>query len=417
MSVMAEPTRAAEAFDVDRIREEFPVLWQDVHGKPLVYLDNAATSQKPRAVIDALSAYYEHDNANVHRGVHTLSQRATVAFEKARESVRGLLGARETREILWTRGATESINLIANSWGAANVGAGDEILITEMEHHSDIVPWQMLCKRVGARLVVAPMDDRGVLDMGAFRERLSSKTRLVGCVHVSNSLGTVNPVADIVELAHAAGARVLIDAAQSVPHFPLDVTELDCDFLVFAGHKIYGPTGASAMYGKAELLEAMPPWQGGGDMILSVTFDETTYAEIPHKFEAGSPNIAGAIGLGAAIEWVQGVGLDAIARHEAELHAYAGERLRSVNGLRIIGEAPAKAGVHSFVLDGIHPHDIGTILDHEGVAVRTGHHCTQPVMQHFGIPATARMSLACYNTRADVDALVEGIAAVQRMFA
>lgn len=417
MSASTKPLGDALPLDVERIREEFPILWQEISGKPLVYLDNAATSQKPRAVIEALESYYEHDNSNVHRGVHTLSQRATKAYDAARETVQRFLGAAESREIVWTRGATESVNLIANTWGVANIGEGDEVLITEMEHHSDIVPWQMLCDRVGARLVVAPIDDRGVLNMDRFEELLSDRTRLVGCVYVSNSLGTVNPVEDVVRLAHAAGARVLIDGAQAVPHSRVDVKALDCDFFVFAGHKVYGPTGISALYAKADLLEAMPPWHGGGDMILSVTFEKTTYADIPFKFEAGSPNIAGAIGLGAALEWVERVGIESIAAHEASVLAYAQDKLSAIPGLTLIGNSPRKAAVHSFVLEGIHPHDIGTILDHQGVAVRTGHHCTQPVMKRFGIPATARMSLACYNTTADIDRLADAICEVQRMFA
>jgi cysteine desulfurase/selenocysteine lyase len=410
-------TGTASPLDVAAVRAQFPILHQEVHGRPLVYLDSAATAQKPQAVIDAVADYYRHDNANVHRGVHTLSQRATAAFEAARESVRRFLGARETRELIWTRGATESINLVANSWGSANVKEGDEILITWMEHHSNIVPWQMLCERTGARLVVAPIDDDGCLVMEEFERLLSERTRLVGCIHVSNSLGTVNPVSDVIRLAHEAGARVLIDGAQAAPHLPLDVAALDADFYVFAGHKTYGPTGIGALYGKAELLEAMPPWQGGGDMILSVSFEGTTYNELPHKFEAGTPNIAGAVGLGAALEWMTATGREAMAAHEAHLLAYAGERLGEIPGLRIIGNAPRKAGAHSFVLDGIHPHDIGTIMDHEGVGVRTGHHCTQPVMERFGIPATARASFAAYNTTEDVDRLVEAIVRVQEMFA
>jgi cysteine desulfurase/selenocysteine lyase len=399
-----------------RLREEFPILWQEVHGKPLVYLDNAATSQKPRAVIEAISAYYELDNANVHRGVHTLSERATASYEGARKKVAAFLGTEDAREIVFTRGTTEAVNLVANTWGQQNIGDGDEILITEMEHHSNIVPWQMLAERTGAKVVVAPIGDDGALLLDEFKARLSSRTKLVACVHVSNALGTVNPVAEMTRLAHEVGALILVDGAQAVPHTRVDVKASDFDFYAFSAHKAYGPTGIGALYAKAALLESMPPWQGGGEMILSVTFDKTIYNEIPHKFEAGTPSIAAAAGLGAAIDWMQGVGLEAIAAHEALLLDYATEKLAGIPGLKMIGTAPEKAGVASFVIDGVHPHDLGTVLDHDGVAIRTGHHCAQPVMARFKIPATARASFAAYNTTAEIDILVAALAAAREMF-
>ena len=417
---MRAPKPAVEAaapYDVRRLRADFPILAETVHGRPLVYLDNAATTQKPRAVIEAERRFYEQDNANIHRGVHLLSQRATEAYEAARVKIQRFLNARSEKEIIFTRGATEAINLVAATYGRRHVGAGDEIVVSAMEHHSDIVPWQMLCEEKGAVLRVIPMNDAGELLLDEYERLLSPRTRIVAVAYVSNALGTVNPVDRIIALAHAQGVPVLVDAAQAVQHLPVDVQALDCDFLVFSGHKIYGPTGVGVLYGKQALLEAMPPYQGGGDMIRSVTFEKTTFAPLPARFEAGTPNIAGGIALGAAIDYVQSVGLAAIARHEADLLAYATEAVQEVPGLRIIGTAREKASVLSFVLDGAHPHDIGTILDREGVAIRTGHHCAQPVMQRFGIPATARASFALYNTREEVDALVAGLHKVRKVFA
>jgi cysteine desulfurase/selenocysteine lyase len=411
----ATETAATAAFDVERVRGDFPILQQQSHGRPLVFLDSAASAQKPLQVIDAMSEFYRRDYANIHRGVYELSQRATEAFEGARDKVRDFLNA-ESREIVFVRGATEAINLVASTCGRERVGAGDEILITAMEHHSNIVPWQLLCEEKGAVLEVAPIDDRGELLMDEFEKRLSPRTRMVAVTHVSNALGTVNPVREIAELAHARGVPVLVDGAQAVSHTPVDVRDIDCDFYAISGHKLFGPSGVGALYGKAELLEDMPPYQGGGEMILSVTFEGSTFKEIPHKFEAGTPDIAGAVGLGAAIDYVNGVGYDGIAAHEDDLLAYGTALLEEIPGLRIIGTASEKASVLSFVLDGIHPHDVGTILDQEGIAVRTGHHCAQPVMERFGIPATTRASLALYNTRADLDALVHGIRGVQEIF-
>lgn len=408
---------ASRTYDVEYIRSMFPVLHQQVYGRPLVYLDNAATTQKPQAVIDAVRHYYERDNANVHRGVHALSERATAAYEGARRTLKKLINAASEREIVFVRGATEGINLVASSWGGANVGPGDEILITEMEHHSDIVPWQMLCERTGAKLVVAPMNDEGELIMEEFDARLSEKTRIVGVVHLSNALGTVNPVAEIVKKAHAAGAKVLVDGAQAVAHMQIDVQALDIDFYVTSAHKMYGPTGIGILYAKEHLLEAMPPYQGGGDMITMVTFEKTQYNELPYKFEAGTPNIAGAIGFGAAVDWLLQIGIEEIAAHEQALLAYATERAATFDGLRLIGTAPHKATVLSFVLTGVHPHDLGTILDREGVAIRAGHHCAMPVMQHFEVPATARASFAAYNTKAEVDALFAALERARELFA
>jgi len=405
-----------EPFDVGRIREDFPILAQRVRGKPLVYLDSAATAQKPRAVIDAVSRYYLEDNANVHRAVHALSERATAAFDAAREKVAGFIGAGAAREIVFVRGTTEGVNLVAQTFGRARVGAGDEVLITAMEHHSNIVPWQMLCEEKGARLVVAPVDDRGDLVLEELEKRLGARTRILAVTHVSNALGTVNPVKRIVRMAHAKGVPVLVDGAQGVPHFAVDVRDLDCDFYAFSGHKLFGPTGIGVLYGKAEHLEAMPPWQGGGDMILSVTFERTIYNRIPHKFEAGTPDMAGAIGLGATIDWLGSIDLAGAEAHERDLLAYGTARLLEVPGLRIIGTAREKAGVLSFVLADVHPHDVGTILDRDGIAIRTGHHCAQPLMQRFGVPATARASLAFYNTRAEIDALVQGLGHVREIF-
>ena len=402
--------------DVEGVRQDFPALSQEIRGMRLVYLDNAATAQKPRAVIESITAYYSRDNANVHRGVHTLSERATAGFEGARGKVREYLNARSDSEIIFVRGATEAINLVAQTWGRTNVRSGDEILITEMEHHSNIVPWQLLCEQTGATLKVAPVNDAGELILEEFTKRLSDRTRLVGVVHCSNALGTVNPVPEMIELAHQAGAVVLVDGAQAAPHFKLDMQQLDCDFYAISGHKLYGPTGIGALYGKQRLLEAMPPYQGGGEMIKFVTFEKSTYNDLPYKFEAGTPNIAGAIGLGAAIDYVSRLGLDNIAVHEHELLAYATAAVANVPELRIIGTARQKAGILSFELENIHPHDVGTILDHYGVAIRTGHHCAMPVMQRYDVPATARASFALYNTRQEVDALLAGIGKVIEAF-
>ncbi len=403
-------------YDVEAVRRDFPILGTTVHDKPLVYLDSAASAQKPRAVIQAERDLYEGYYSNVHRGVHQLSVQSTEAYEAARGKVRAFLGARESREIIFVRGTTEAINLVAQTLGRRSLKPGDEVLISGLEHHSNIVPWQILCEETGASLRVAPIDDLGQVEIEAFEKRLGPRTKVVALAHVSNALGTINPVKRMTALAHAAGAWVLIDGAQGAPHLALDVVDLDCDFYAFSGHKLYGPSGIGVLYGKAERLEAMPPWQGGGDMIASVTFEKTTYNVIPHKFEAGTPNIAGVIGLGVAIDYVTGLGLPAIAAHEDELLRYGTERLQAIPGLRIVGTAKQKAGVLSFVLDGIHPHDVGTVLDYEGIAVRTGHHCAQPVMDRYGLPATARASLACFNTRADLDALARGIVKVQEMF-
>ncbi len=403
------PAAGSPAYDVQKIRKDFPILHQQVHGKPLVYLDNAATTQKPLAVIDAISHYYRHDNANIHRGVHTLSERATEAYEKTRVAAQKLINAADSKEIIFLRGATEAINLVASTYGRKNVGAGDEILITAMEHHSNIVPWQLLCEEKGAKLRVAPINDRGELDIAAFEKLLSAKTKIVAVGHLSNALGTINPVREIARMAHAHKAVVLVDGAQAAPRMAIDVQALDCDFYAVSGHKIYAPTGIGFLYGKTELLEAMPPYQGGGDMIASVTFDKTIYNRLPYKFEAGTPNIADTIGMGAAIAYLQDLGLDNIEKHEAAILDYATEQVQKIPGVSVIGTAKEKAGVLSFVIENIHPHDIGTILDHEGVAVRTGHHCAQPVMQRFGIPATARASFGLYNTHEEVDVLVRGI--------
>ena len=407
---MTRPSAATAAgLDVTRVRADFPALDQQVHGRPLVYLDNAATTQKPRKVIDAIAHYYESDNANVHRGVHTLSERATQAYEAARETVRAFINAASTREVIFTRNATESINLVARAWGDVTVHAGDEVLVTTMEHHSNIVPWQLLCERTGAVLRVAPIDDRGDLVMDEFERLVTPRTRMVAAVHLSNALGTINPVADIVRIAHEHGARVLIDGSQAAYHMATDVQALGADFYVFTGHKVYGPTGIGVLHGREDVLAAMPPFLGGGDMIRTVTFEGSTWNDLPYKFEAGTPHIAGAIGLGAAIDYVSGIGFDAIGAHERDLLAYGTTRLAELPGVRLIGTARHKASVLSFVMDGIHPHDIGTVVDREGVAIRTGHHCAQPVMDRFGIPATARASLALYNTREDIDALVAAL--------
>lgn len=402
-------------FDVDRIRAEFPVLHQEVYGKPLVYLDNAATTQKPQCVIDTVRHYYELDNSNVHRGVHALSERATAAYEDAREKLRALLGAASVREIVFTRGTTESINLVASSWGGANVGEGDEILITGMEHHSDIVPWQLLCQRTGAKLKVLPINDRGELCMEELDSLLSERTKLVGVVHLSNALGTVNPIKTIIDKAHACGAKVLVDGAQAVAHLKVDVQALDVDFYVTSAHKMYGPTGIGLLYAKEALLEAMPPYQGGGDMIAMVTFERTEYNVLPFKFEAGTPNIAGAIGFGAAVDYLNRVGIEKMAAHEQELLAYATQRAEEFDGLKLIGTAADKATVLSFTIDGVHPHDLGTIVDRQGVAIRAGHHCAMPVMQFFGVPATARASFAGYNIIEEVDSLFAALAGAQSL--
>jgi cysteine desulfurase/selenocysteine lyase len=407
----------ATGLDIEKIRGDFPIFAEKVHGRNLVYLDNAATSQKPRAVIEAIVRYYEHLNANIHRGVHTLSVRATEAHDAARQTIRRFLNAGDTCEIIFVRGATEAINLVAESYGRAHVAAGDEVLITAMEHHSNIVPWQILCEEKCAQLKVAPIDDNGELRLEEFEKLIGPRTKMVAVTHVSNALGTVNPLSDMIGMAHRRGVPVLVDGAQAVPHFAVDVEALDCDFYAFSGHKVYGPTGIGVLYGKRELLEAMPPYQGGGDMISSVTFEKTTYNVLPFKFEAGTPDIAGAIALGAAIEYIGGIGMDRIAAHEHELLAYATEAVGAIPGVRLIGTASERAGALSFLLDGVHPHDLGTILDREGIAIRTGHHCAQPVMERFGIPATARASFAVYNTKEEIDALVEGINAAREVFA
>jgi cysteine desulfurase/selenocysteine lyase len=404
------------AYDAQKIRADFPILHQCVNGKPLVYLDNAATTQKPRVVIDAISRYYEADNANIHRGVHYLSQHATQRYEDSRDTVRQFLNAAEPNEIVFVRGATEGINLVAQTLGRTCLLAGDEVLITAMEHHSNIVPWQILCQEKDAVLRVAPINDAGELILDEFERLVGLRTKLVALPHVSNALGTVNPVRQIVDLAHRYNAVVVVDGAQAVPHLAVDVRGLDCDFYVLSSHKLYGPTGIGVLYGKSALLNAMPPYQGGGDMILSVTFEKTTYNKIPHKFEAGTPDISGVIGLGAAIDYVSGLGLKRIEAHERDLLRYATESLATIPGIRLIGTAKEKASVLSFVMDGIHPHDIGTILDQEGIAIRTGHHCAQPVMERFAVPATARASFALYNTREEVDALVRGIGKVREVF-
>jgi cysteine desulfurase/selenocysteine lyase len=403
-------------YDLEAIRRDFPILARRVHGKPLVYLDNAATAQKPRVVLDVVRDIYTNHYANVHRGVHLLSVEATEAYEAVREKVRSLLHAPSVNEIVFTRGTTESINLVAQTFGRRQVGPGDEVLITAMEHHSNIVPWQMLCEERGARLAVAPIDRNGDLILEDLAPLLTPRTRILALTHVSNALGTVNPIREIAEAAHARGIAVLVDGAQAVPRMPVDVMALGCDFYAFSGHKIYAPTGVGVLWGRTSLLEAMPPWQGGGDMISSVTFEKTTYNVLPYKFEAGTPNIAGAIGLGAAIDYVTKLGLEHIGAHEDDLLEYATSKLSAIEGVRLIGTAERKAAVLSFTIEGVHPHDIGTVLDRCGIAVRTGHHCAQPVMDFFGVPATARASFGLYNTRAEVEALVAGIHEVRRMF-
>jgi len=410
------PATATPALDIDRIRASFPALAQEVNGRPLVYLDNAATTQKPVAVIEAVEGFYRRDCANVHRGVHALSQRATVAYESARSAIKHHLGAHDSREIVFTRGTTEAINLVASSFVRPRLSPDDEILISAMEHHSNIVPWQLLCERTGARLRVIPIDDHGEIMLEEYERLLSDRTRIVGIVWISNALGTVNPIREMIATAHAHGVPVLVDAAQAVPHAAIDVADIDCDFLAFSGHKCYGPSGIGALFGKREHLLEMPPYQGGGDMILSVTFERTVYQEPPHRFEAGTPNIEGAIGLAAALHYLDDLGLDAVADHEQQLLDEATSRVLEVPGVRLIGSARRRAGVLSFVMDGIHPHDVGTILDAEGVAVRAGHHCAQPVMKRFDVSATVRASFGVYNTLGDIDALVAGLHRVREVF-
>ena len=411
------PAASVTPIDVSRVRQEFPIFRQRIGGKPLVYLDSAATTQKPQAVLDAIVHYYTHDNANVHRGVHRLSERATASYEAAREKVRRFINAEDVGEVVFVRGTTEGINLVAQTFGRTRVGPGDEVVIAAMEHHSNIVPWQLLCDEKGATLRVVPMSDEGVLDLDAYAALLTGRTRLVAMVHLSNAIGTVNPIEAVIRLAHERDVPVLIDGAQAASHLPIDVRALDCDFYTFSGHKLYGPTGIGVLYGKRRWLEAMPPYQGGGDMISSVTFERTSYNVLPYKFEAGTPNIAGVVGLGAAIDYVDALGLDRIAAHEADVLDYATSAVASIPGLRLIGTAPDKAAVLSFVMADIHPHDIGTLLDREGVAIRTGHHCCQPLMNRFGLPATARASLGLYNTRDDIDVLCAGLEATRKVFA
>jgi cysteine desulfurase / selenocysteine lyase len=406
----------AARYDAERIWRDFPILRREVHGKPLVFLDSAASSQRPASVVAAVERYETFHHANVHRGVYQLSQEATDLFEKARERVRGFVNAASTREVVFTRGTTESINLVAQSWGRSNLGPGDEILLTALEHHANIVPWQLVAEQTGAVIRVAPIDRRGVVSLDAFRAQLSDRTRLVACAHVSNALGTVLPVRDIAHLAHARGAVVLVDGAQAIPHQRVDVRELGCDFYAFSAHKMYGPTGTGVLIGREQLLESMPPWQGGGDMILTVSFEKTTYNALPFKFEAGTPNIAGVVGLAAAIDYIESIGIEAIHAHEQRLLALATDALSRVPGLTIVGTAPDKAAVISFTLEGVHPHDLGTILDAEGVAVRTGHHCAMPVMTFFDIPATARASFGCYSRESDIDALVAALAKAREVF-
>ena len=416
MSAHAELLQNTALLDVDRIREDFPILREKIHGKPLVYLDNAATSQKPKAVIDALVDYYSHYNANVHRAVHLLSTRATEACDRTREKVRRFINARSTNEIIFVRGTTEGLNLIAQTYGRQNIKAGDEVLISGLEHHSNIVPWQMLCDEKQARLRVVHIDGRGVIPLDQFEKALNARTRLVALAHVSNALGTVNPLAGMIEMAHRWNVPVVVDGAQAVPHMPVDVRALNADFYAFSGHKLFGPTGIGVLYGKEALLEAMPPFEGGGDMIRSVTFEKTEYNVLPYKFEAGTPDIAGIVGLGAAIDYVNTIGIDRIAAYESDLLEYGTAAFSQLRGVRIIGTAPTKASVISFIIDDVHPHDVGTILDQEGIAVRTGHHCAQPVMDRFQVAATTRASLAFYNTSAEIDALIGGIRKVQEFF-
>ncbi len=409
-------TTPPSAFDVEKVRADFPILQQQVRGHQLVYLDNAATSQKPKAVIDAIVSYYRHDNANIHRGVHYLSERATEEFEAARKTVQLFLHAARPSEIIFVRSATEAVNLVAQTYGRAHVGKNDEVVITAMEHHSNIVPWQLLCNEKEAKLRVAPINDKGELILEEFQRLLGPKTKIVSIGHVSNALGTINPVKEIVAMAHAKGIPVFVDGAQAAPRLPVDVQDLDCDFYTFSGHKAYGPTGIGILYGKQRLLEAMPPYQGGGDMISSVTFEKTSYNKVPHKFEAGTPDMSGAVGLRAAIDYLNALGMENIAAYEHDLLTYATRVVSAIPGVRLIGTAKEKAGVLSFVVEGVHPHDVGTILDQEGIAIRTGHHCAQPVMERFGVDATARASFGLYNTREEIDVLVRGIQKVREVF-
>ena len=415
-SNIAEIQNQTEGFDVEKIREDFPILHQEVNGKPLVYLDNAATSQKPKSVIDSIEKYYRGYNSNIHRGVHTLSENATEAYESARIKVRDFIHANSTKEIVFVRGATEAINLVAQSFGRNTLGSEDEIIITELEHHANIVPWQLLSQQTGAKLKYVPINDNGELVESEYKKLLNEKTRIVAVGHISNALGTINPIENMINLAHEYGAKVLIDGAQATSHTSVDVKKLDCDFYVFSGHKLFGPTGIGVLYGKEDLLEKMPPYQGGGDMIKMVTMKETQYNELPHKFEAGTPNISGVIGLGAAIDYVNKIGLENIGNHEKQLLDYANQMASEITELKFIGTAKNKTSILSFTLDGIHPHDVGTILNNEGIAIRTGHHCAMPVMEYFQIPATSRASFSFYNTRAEVDVLIEGINKCNKVF-
>ena len=415
-SNIAEIQNQTEGFDVEKIREDFPILHQEVNGKPLVYLDNAATSQKPKSVIDSIEKYYRGYNSNIHRGVHTLSENATEAYESARIKVRDFIHANSTKEIVFVRGATEAINLVAQSFGRNTLGSKDEIIITELEHHANIVPWQLLSQQTGAKLKYVPINDNGELVESEYKKLLNEKTRIVAVGHISNALGTINPIENMINLAHEYGAKVLIDGYQATSHTSVDVKKLDCDFYVFSGHKLFGPTGIGVLYGKEDLLEKMPPYQGGGDMIKMVTMKETQYNELPHKFEAGTPNISGVIGLGAAIDYVNKIGLENIGNHEKQLLDYANQMASEITELKFIGTAKNKTSILSFTLDGIHPHDVGTILNNEGIAIRTGHHCAMPVMEYFKIPATSRASFSFYNTHAEVDVLIEGINKCSKVF-
>ena len=412
----AEARQVVPAFDVERIRADFPILHQKAHGHQLIYLDNAATSQKPKAVIDAVVRYYERNNANIHRGVHYLSEKATAEYETARRVVQSFIHARESREIIFVRSTTEAINLVAQTYGRRHVNAGDEVLITALEHHSNIVPWQLLCEEKQAKLRVVPINDTGELLLEEFERLLSPRTRIVSVAHVSNALGTINPLSQMIEMAHARSIPVLVDGAQAAPRLAVNVQELDADFYALSGHKAYGPTGIGILYGKAALLEAMPPYQGGGDMISSVTFEKTIYNKVPHKFEAGTPDMSGAVGLRAALEYLNTLGMENIAEYEHDLLTYATEKVSAISGVRLIGTAKEKAGVLSFIMEGVHPHDIGTVLDQQGIAIRTGHHCAQPVMQRFGVDATARASFGLYNTKEEIDALATGIHTVREVF-
>ena len=415
-SNIAEIQNQTEGFDVEKIREDFPILHQEINGKPLVYLDNAATSQKPKSVIDTIEKYYRGYNSNIHRGVHTLSENATEAYESARIKVRDFINANSTKEIVFVRGATEAINLVAQSFGRNTLGSEDEIIITELEHHANIVPWQLLSQQTGAKLKYVPINDNGELVESEYQKLLNEKTRIVAVGHISNALGTINPIENMINLAHEYGAKILIDGAQATSHTSVDVKKLDCDFYVFSGHKLFGPTGIGVLYGKEDLLEKMPPYQGGGDMIKMVTMKETQYNELPHKFEAGTPNISGVIGLGAAIDYVNKISLENIRNHEKQILDYANQMASEITELKFIGTAKNKTSILSFTLDGIHPHDVGTILNNEGIAIRTGHHCAMPVMEYFQIPATSRASFSFYNTHAEVDVLIEGINKCNKVF-